>query len=352
MQAGLILGPAIQVEILENYREKLFPFPSQGTLATVTSIGYALFIFTSGVQMDLSMITRTGHKAWTIAMTGLSVPLIVCIPIANIFTKNISIHVGDGDQFFDFSSVVLAETIISFAVVASLLNELKILNSELGRLALSSVLVSDILSKIITCVTSILKDSQDNFNIVVLLVSLFAFGIFVPLIFRPAMFWIIKHTAEGRPVNDAYVYLIIIMVFALGWVAVQIDQDFILGAFILGLAVPEGPPLGSALVKKLHFFGNCFFLPIFVTCGVMKADYSLQYYSSELVLLTAYITFFTHFVKVMACTIPALFCKIPLQDALALGLILNVKGVVEVGVYGILYDEGVMYLVPPSLSFE
>ncbi|RDX88171.1 Cation/H(+) antiporter 4, partial [Mucuna pruriens] len=339
MIAGLILGPAIQVEVLDKYKKLLFPYPSQDTLATITSIGYALFIFISGVQMDLSMITRTGHRAWTIAITGLSLPLIICIPFIAFNAENLNTYVGD--QANHFAPVVLAETVISFAVVGSLLIELKIINSELGRLALSSVLVSDILSKSIVCLSNIFLDNNRPSSSSVLLISLISLSIFVPLIFRPAMFWIIKHTAEGRPVDDGYVYLIITMVFALGWISVQINQEFILGAFVLGLAVPEGPPLGSALVKKLQFFGNSFFLPIFVTCSVMKADFSLQY-SPIIAVTTAFVIICTHLTKVIGCIIPALICKIPFKDALVLSLILNVKGVVEVVVYGILYDEGII----------
>ncbi|KAK7400094.1 hypothetical protein VNO78_11294 [Psophocarpus tetragonolobus] len=335
MIAGIILGPAIQVEMVDKYKKMLFPYPSQDTLAAITSIGYALFIFTSGVQMDLSMITRTGHRAWTIAIIGLAAPLFICIPVI-LNVAHLNIHVTD--QVFNIAAIVQSETVISFAVVASLLNELKILNSELGRLALSSVLVSDLMSKTITCLTNVFMDT-DKDHILVLFASMIAFSIFIPLIFRPAMFWIIKHTAEGRPVSDGYVYIIITIVFALGWLAVKINQDFTLGAFVLGLAVPEGPPLGSVLVKKLHFFANCFFLPIFVTCGMMKADF-FSHYSPKAVFITAFSTLFIHLVKVIACIIPALFCKMPFKDALSLGLILNVKGVVEVGVYGILYDDG------------
>lgn len=345
MQAGLILGTAIQVEALDKYKKLMFPFPSQDTLATIASIGYALFIFISGVQMDLSMITRTGRKAWTIAITGLVVPLIICIPTLNNYLGDHKSVIGD--HVYSASAVVISETVISFAVVASLLNELKIINSELGRLALSSVLVSDILSKTIACFSRVAAmESLGKNEMIVMWISLIAFGIFVPLIFRPAMFWIIKHTREGRAVDDGYVYLIISMVFALGWIAVRINQEFVLGAFILGLAVPEGPPLGSALVKKLQFFGNSLLLPIHVTCSVMKADFSLHY-SSEIVIVMGSIILFTHLIKVIACVIPSLFCKIPFKDALVLALIVNVRGVVEIGIYIIIYDEGVQYLVLP-----
>ncbi|KAK7318952.1 hypothetical protein RJT34_03661 [Clitoria ternatea] len=333
LMAGLILGPTIQLETVDKYKQKLFPYGTQDTLATISSIGYGLFIFTSGVQMDLSMVTRTGRKAWAIAILGLALPLLICLPIINILFRGL-------DR--DVTAIILAETVISFPVVASLLIELKIINSELGRLALSSVLVSDILSKTIECLSNVfLDDTVPMDQIFMLLMSLIAFGILVPLVSRPAMFWMIKRTPEGTPVDDGYVYVIIGMVFCLGWVAVQINQDFILGAFILGLAVPEGPPLGSALVKKLNFFGNCFLLPIFVTCSAMKVDFSLEHPSKTVIVISA-ITVAIHLIKTIACFIPALFCKMPKKDALALALILNAKGIVEVGTFSSLYDDGIL----------
>ncbi|GAU32169.1 hypothetical protein TSUD_68400 [Trifolium subterraneum] len=310
----------------------LFPFGSQDTLATITSIGYALFIFINAVQMDLSMVTRTGHKAWTIAVMGLATPLLVCLLLPHYLVKSI-----DGKANESFPSVVLSHTVTSFAVIASLLNELKILNSELGRLALSSVLVSDILGTTIGCIFNVAKYSNKFIDVIKLGMPLLAFVIFVPLILRPLMFWIIKHTKEERPVDDGYIYAIIVLVFGLGWISVRMNQEFILGAFVLGLAVPEGPPLGSALVKKLQFFGTSVFLPIFVTCGVMKADLSLPK-TPTAIFTTGGAIFITHMIKIIAYLIPSLICKIPLKDALALAFILNAKGVVDVGTFSGSYD--------------
>ncbi|CAJ2677470.1 unnamed protein product [Trifolium pratense] len=332
MMAGLILGPSIQIREIDKYKNILFPYGSQDILATITSIGYALFIFINAVQMDLSMVTRTGHKAWTIAIMGLAMPLLICLLIP------LSILQGTSHEVIaTFPNVVLHHTITSFAVIASLLNELKILNSELGRLALSSVLVSDILGTTMGSILNVIKYSHDLSRIIKVGMPLLAFVIFVPLIFRPLMFWIIKHTKEERPVDDGYIYVIIVLVFGLGWISVRINQDFILGAFVLGLAVPEGPPLGSALVKKLEFFGTSVFLPIFVTCCVMKADLTLPDTPREIIFTGGFISF-THFVKIIAYLIPSLICEIPLKDALALALILNAKGVVDIGIFSGSYD--------------
>ncbi|KAJ1426073.1 Sodium/solute symporter superfamily [Sesbania bispinosa] len=336
MIAGLILGPSIQIEALDNYKKMLLPYGSQDTLATISAVGFALFVFTTGVQMDLSMVTRTGHKAWTIAIIGIAAPFIICLSTVDFLVGKFDSHFQG--EAYEIPVVVLSQTVISFAVTASLLKELKILNSELGRLALSSVLVGDILGTTMACIANVLFSRSGLKEISVLMMSLIAFLIFVPLVCRPAMFWIIKHTPEGRPVDESYIYIIIIMVFAFGWFSVQIHQEFIIGVFVLGLAVPEGPPLGSALVTKLQLFGTKILLPLYVTCNVMKADFSLTY-SSTSILAVGFFIVYTHLIKMTACTITALFCKIPLKDALTLGLILNCKGVVDVGLFNGLYDE-------------
>lgn len=288
--------------------------------------------------MDLSMVTRTGHKAWTFAVVGLAVPLTISFSVQSSMSSLTTKYLEDMHD--DIPFVVLSHTVISFAVVASLLNELKILNSELGRLALSSVLVGDILGTSIGCLTNILMFPHEIQERMMFGVTGIAFALSIPLIFRPLMFLIIKHTKEGRPVDDGYTYIIIVLVCGLGWLSVYVGQDFILGAFVLGLAVPEGPPLGAALVKKLQFFSSSLFLPIFVTCGVMKVDFSLPRTGRAFVGIGSFV-FLTHLVKMIAYVIPALLCKIPLKDALALALILNAKGTVDVGIFSGLYDEKV-----------
>ncbi|CAJ1848913.1 unnamed protein product [Sphenostylis stenocarpa] len=344
MMAGLILQALFAVEPLGTYMRMLFPYGTHDTITTISSIGFVLFIFINGVQMDFSLITRMGKRAWSIAIVGLVVPILIGFVVV-LFQFRLGHVVRNFDHFV---VALVSHTVISFAVVASLLNDLQIQNSELGKLALSSALVSDVLCTIVTTTgTAFMSTGESNSNEGFKnVLCLFAMGIFVPLVCRPLMFWIIKHTPEGRPVKDGYVYVIIVLLFMLGWLSVSINQEFVLGAFILGLAVPEGPPLGSALVKKLNFFGTTFLLPIFITTCMLKADFSMTY-SSTSVLTISLIVILTHLVKIISCLIPALYSNLPFGDALSLSLILNAKGVVEIGLYCFLYDlkiiDGISY---------
>ncbi|KAI4305638.1 hypothetical protein L6164_028994 [Bauhinia variegata] len=239
----------------------------------------------------------------------------------------------------DLFVTFISHSITSFAVIANLLSDLKILNSELGRLALSTALVSDMLS---TCMTSlgtgIVRRLYERQKIMTNILSLFAFFVLIPLLFRPAMRWIIRQTPQGRPVKEAYIYSIIAMVLCMGMLAILLDQEFYLGAFILGLAVPEGAPLGTALVKKLELFGTWFLLPVFVTTCMMKADLSLECTKLSIWIVSSFVLG-AHLVKMIACLVLALWCKMSKKDSLALAIILNCKGVVEVCSYNAMYDK-------------
>jgi len=97
------------------------------------------------------------------------------------------------------------------------------------------------------------------------------------------------------------------------------------------------------LVKKLQFFGTTFFLPIFVTTCVLKADFSMDL-TSYIMVSNGLVVLAIHMVKMTACFITALCCKMPVTDALCISLILNTKGVVEVGVYNSAFDDQVLHL--------
>ncbi|KAI4357621.1 hypothetical protein L6164_001558 [Bauhinia variegata] len=337
MMAGLILGPSIPLGPLDKFKMMLFPYGSQDTLATLTSVGFSIFIFLYAVQMDFTIIIRTGRKAWLIAFMGMVVPLAVCCATAAIFSHKLKEVFGD--EFGDLHPVYATQITNSFAVIASLLTDLKILNSGLGRLAMSSALVSDMMSITIRSITQSIEENLHHKKEAFLVLGfLFVFSILIPLIFRPLMFWVIKNTPEGRPVREIYVYALIVLMFGLGVVSREIGQSFVLGPIILGLAVPEGPPLGSALVEKLELFGTWFLFPIFITTSMMKVDLTLKFSFSSVSVVIAFLHL-AHVVKLLACMVTAICCKMPIRDAFIIALILNFKGVVEVVLFTVLYDQ-------------
>ncbi|KAK7401003.1 hypothetical protein VNO78_12312 [Psophocarpus tetragonolobus] len=342
VMAGFVLGPSIPTGPFEKYKSMLFPFGSADILNTVSALGYSFNLFLNSVQMDLSLITKTGNKAWVIALSSYIFSLIASFAILTSFITTWQ-NIFGSDMFTALPIVIFSQSGCSFAVVSSLLNDLEILNSELGRLALSTSFVIDLAGGITAGFGADFLRSMDlEFTERIKnLVAFFVYLIFVPVIGRPAMKWIVKNTPEGKSVDKVYIYTIIGIFLGLGFFAGYFNQPFLVGAVILGLSVPEGPPLGSEFVSQLELFSSWFLSSLFVTCCTMKLDLR-QHESVSFILAIMMFIVTANLIKWATCLGICHYCKMPLRDGFCLALILSSKGLFDICSYILLYDA--MYL--------
>ncbi|KAL2322318.1 hypothetical protein Fmac_026697 [Flemingia macrophylla] len=338
VMAGFLLGPSIPTGPLEKYKEMLFPFGSPDILNTISALGYSFFLFITSVQMDLSLITKTGKKAWVLGLGSYFVPIGAGYLINSIDTPALRLLVP-ADVRNNIPVVFISHSGCSFAVITVLLNDLGILNSELGRLALSSAFVSDLTGGIWAGVGTAIVSEDNGLGHRIINVAVFlGFIIFIPLIGRPAMTWVVKRTPEGRPVKKIYIYIIIMVVTVLGYNARFFRQPFFSAAVIFGLAVPEGPPLGSELVNQLELFSTWFLTSIFITCSVMKVDFAECDSLTVVLVISGYIIM-VHFIKCVLCMGICRYCKMPSTDGFCLALILSCKGAADICSYVLVYDS-------------
>ncbi|KAL2316906.1 hypothetical protein Fmac_030782 [Flemingia macrophylla] len=338
MMAGFVLGPSLKIEALMPFKRMLFPYGSEDVLTLISGLGYAVFLFLNAVQMDFSMITRTGRKAWTIALFSLLIPTIIGLSMCYTFMECLKKAIGEFDGG-KLPVTVISHSGCSFPVIASLLSDLEILNSELGRLALSSALVMDVISLVVTglgtaVMSSLRTDSHDHElgkgPKLAFYTSLKFIGFFtlVVVLGRPAMRWIVRITPEGRPVKKIYTYMVMLMALAAGLLGAFSNQTVLGGMLLFGLLVPEGPPLGSELVKQFELFNTWFLLPIFVTCCAMKVDISVHI-NCTLILVVATIIVVVHLLKMLITIGVCRYCQMPKTDGFCLALLLSCKGVVD-----------------------
>ncbi|OMP10403.1 Cation/H+ exchanger [Corchorus olitorius] len=242
-----------------------------------------------------------------------------------------------------FLSVTYSGT--SFPVIHGLLSELKILNSELGRLGLSAALVSDLLSQLLVIIGQWLRKVADEGAILSVVEDIgltIAFVVIVFLVLRPGMKWMVRRTPQGGQINDVFVNAVI-LVFMLTPAITSIFRVFIvMGPFLLGLAVPDGPPLGSTLVEKLDPLVSGLFLPLFAsTCG-MRIEMLHLLRSNEYAKTQVIAALVTLIVKFLVSLGLPLLWKMPTRDSFALAFIMITKGVVEMGTYSLLFDNKII----------
>ncbi|GLT78881.1 hypothetical protein SLA2020_504000 [Shorea laevis] len=334
---GLFLGHSFLERFYPNISRTLFPISSLKVLVTFTKFGYLFFMFIIGVKMDVKQLMKSGKRGWTIGSITYLFAFCVNVPVA----KYIGVERDNVNPIQITWVLIISGTLMitSFPVVACLLMHLRIINSELGHLALSSALVADLISLVVINLQAwshLLELSSLHVTLKSMFLSI-TLVVFILTVLRPMMFWIIRRTPEGKPVKDSYVYVVFVVLLLVAITGENVGLQFLYGPFILGLAVPTGPPLASALVEKLDAIISGLMLPLLSTlCGYKSNLWELK---SRPPAYFVYISTFGFLAKVTASFLSAICFKMPRKDAAALALILTAKGAVELSIISFAADK-------------
>lgn len=309
------------------FLDEVFPRKSRLVLDTISIFGFILFIFLIGVKIDPSMVLRPSKKALAVGILGFFLPFglaasaVFLLDRFSALDKNISRALPH---------ILAMQSMTAFPVITCFLDELKILNSDIGRLASSSSVICDVClwSFIFIKFAADLARTKSLSVIIGSLLSGVLFVIFVIKVIRPAALWVVRHTREGRPVKEIYIFLTLVGVLSTGFIGEAIGIHATVASLVLGLVIPDGPPLGAALVETLDCFVTILMPLFFTICGLQMDIFSIQNLKNfgvlQLVIFVAFIG------KIMGTMLPLIFCRMPIRDALSLGLIMNTKGIVEI----------------------
>ncbi|KAF8400008.1 hypothetical protein HHK36_015881 [Tetracentron sinense] len=328
---GIILGPSVLGRI-GGFSSAVFPFPSLVVLDTVSLFGLMFYLFLIGVQMDPWIIKKTGKKAIAIGISTVLVPMVISVSCASILSRFSSI---DHSITSSLPLVGIAESVLAFPIIARYLTELKILNSEFGRVALSSSMVSGIFSFCLMSITVLMqKDLGKVFAMLTTLSTAAAVAMAIVFILRPAFLWMIQQNPKEEPLKEDCICAVLVGVLVTGLVSQVTGLNILFGPIILGMSLPAGPPLGSALVEKLDIIIVWIILPIyFVKNGLATNVFAIQL--PHLVVVESIILICCTG-KFIGALLPCLYCKMPLRDAVSLALVMNVQGVLELGLFKML----------------
>lgn len=296
----------------------------------LSKIGYIFFIFLSGVKMDPRTVLRTGIKAWTIGVLSCTLPLAGSLVLISYRQEKSNKY-----RWPAYKNTITIQNLFPFPVIAAMLVDLKIMNSELGRLALASALISDLVSNLSSTIITHGRVGLAGFANDIMIHSTFltvCLILFILCVGRPLSLWIIQKTPEGKPVSRFHLILMSFLVFVVVLLTDNVGLNYQYGPFLLGLAVPDGPPLGSTMVDRLETLVSGLLAPLLVTyCGMnvnLVEIFDLRFIGEIWIVIGACLG-----MKLVAAFVPAVICRVPIKDAVALAFIMSAQGVVQMSFY-------------------
>lgn len=320
---------------LDKFKNSIFPLRGFVCLDVVSAIGHIFYYFLIGLQTDMSIVKKIDKKAFGIG----SCSTILALILVTVYSMSLA-NIVDMQRFRYIYELGKIEAFINFPMVASLVYELHLINSDFGRISLSTSMAATLLSMCLTLLGNILTPHAENRHQI--LSEIFAIVVLILVIIfaiRPTTLWMEKMNPIGEPLKECFVITLLIGVLVVAFCCQAFGLRIYFATFFLGFVIPSGPPIGSTLVERLDFITSWVFMPIFFAkIGLVVNIYTIKLMNF---LYMSFIVFVGALGKLLGALMVSIYYKLPMRDALSLGLILNSQGALELGMFKIRKKEKV-----------
>ncbi|KAI3944547.1 hypothetical protein MKW92_049876 [Papaver armeniacum] len=318
--AGILQSPSM-LGRLETF--KTMAHETEGLMGVTRFFAVMFFAFLVGTKIDMAMLLSTRRKTIFLGCFTCIVPLIVNVSVSLLMKRFMDM---DRRLHQSLPTIAMVLSLTAFYDTSCVLDDLNLLNSEIGRLSLSISFVNGMCSWAIVFTIFSIKEilTLDPHTVIFSWMSKALFFCFILFIVRPLYLWMIRNTPEGDNLKQGYVILIFLLVLVSAFYTESIGEKAFSGAVLMGLAIPVGPPIASAIVEKLEFFVTLVLLPSFFIVACYPIDiFNIHLKKFAIIEL---LVFICSFMKLIAVLLPCLYCEMPFQDALSISLILNCDG--------------------------
>ncbi|MBI3549194.1 MAG: cation:proton antiporter [Elusimicrobia bacterium] len=341
--AGICLGPSLLGAVWPHSQAILFPPGSLDNLSLMSNFGLVVFMFIVGIELSPGLLRERAATAVWISHASIIVPFLMGSGLALFLYPQ---YAPKGVAFPPFCLFMgTAMSITAFPVLARIIREKGLTRSPIGAISLACAAVDDVTAWCaLAAVVGYVQSGSALAAVKVAGLCAMWIGAMV-WIARPALArWIGRFDESGTLGREATATaLLVALVSAL--VTERIGVHALFGAFLAGVLMPPETGFRQALAGYLERFTVVVLLPLFFTLTGLRTRIGLlddpaSWAVCALILLVAVTG------KFGGSSLAARWSGMGWRDSLAVGTLMNTRGLIELVVLNIGYDLGV---ITPSI---
>jgi Kef-type K+ transport system membrane component KefB len=342
MIAGVLLG-LISPEV----SSKLFTPETRGILYVGAQLGVGLYMFLVGMEFKIELFRSRARSAASVSIAGMLVPFILGGLLAPWLLKVPGLFAAKTEVYQAGLFMGAAIAITAFPMLARIIYERGLSGTSLGTLALAAGAIDDAAA---WCVLAIVLASFGGGESVFLglhvnpavlaIAGGFAYAAFM-LTGGKRLLARLGTIAEREGGISPTLLAVVLILFSLSaWFTDTIGIHAVFGGFILGIAMPRGI-VAKEVTEKLEPFTVIFLLPMFFTFSGLntRLDVILQ---PSILLVAVVVLLASTLGKGVACWAAARLNGEDNRTSLAIGALMNSRGLMELIIINIGFQKGVI----------
>lgn len=339
MIAGVVLGPSLFGLFWPSLQQSIFIADTMPILYFGAQLGVGLYMFLVGLEFNTQLFKNNARSAVGVSVAGMLVPFIVgallCLWLleepglfaAGISYTNAALFMG------------AAIAITAFPMLARIIYERGLAGTAIGTLALAAGAIDDASAWVVLAVV------LASFGGGALLAFKAALGgiLYAWLMLTQVRRWLqplADRVEQSGRLSGLQLALVLLLFAASAYTTEWIGLHAVFGGFLLGIAMPRGK-LTELITGRLQKVTVFLLLPMFFTYSGLKTQLNVLA-SFDMLLIALVILLASIFAKGVACWGAARLGGADNRTALAVGALMNARGLMELIIINIALKFGVI----------
>ena len=338
--AGILLGPSLFGLLAPNAFQFIFAPSSLEALRLLSQIGVCLFLFTVGMELDVSEVRHKAQTAVVVSHSSIVIPYFLGVALALFLYSQLA---QPGASFLAFALFMgISMSITAFPVLVRILQDRGIFKTSLGSTATACAAVDDVTAWcVLAFVVAIARATS---------VGGAAFNLGLVLVFIALMLFVIKpklptwlgYQALERPNPSKAVLAVIFMVVIVSALTTElIGIHALFGAFLAGIVMPTAAGFRDKLVVRVENLSAVLLLPVFFAFTGLRTQVGLLTDAQDWLICLIIIAVATAG-KLGGSAVAARLTGMNWRESLQLGALMNTRGLMELIALNIGYDMGIL----------